>query len=83
MNRSRRNSLYAKLMLFAILSCLGTAGLLPSPAHAGETRSRTPRTAVVEVTRQHGSDNQRLVRFTVALTEEERELGDFVWLVRR
>ncbi len=72
MTPSRRTALVAKLFLFFLISTLGMAGLLPSAARAEARAPTTPRTAVVEVNRLQEGKIQKLMRFTVVLTEGER-----------
>ena len=69
MTQSRKKSIITKLFILVFLSSLGMAGLLPEPASAGEPVRMSPRTAVVDVTRKDHAGEQRLVRFTVVLTE--------------
>ena len=72
MTQSRMTSMIAKLCLFVFVASLGLAGFLPEPARAEPRPKLSPRTAVVDVTRKDSAGEQRLVRFTVVLTEEER-----------
>ena len=72
MTQSRKTSMIAKLCLFVSVAPLGLAGFLPEPVSAEPRPKVSPRTAVVDVTRKDSNGEQRLVRFTVVLTENER-----------